>query len=153
MVQFNEFYRLLKKCNECQKRRLMSIIWKMKCSHIVGPSPNRNHYHHSEVKKRQELSVDPEYRMSDDAAKIYHFTTCRKLSTQRGEVTYSNARWRHSRSQTGGMVWGNLWWEWSKGERRYEGGSGSFFTKDRLTRTSSVSRASSILADIARSPP
>lgn len=84
MVQLNEFYRLLKKCNECQKRRLMSIIWKMKCSHIVGPSPNRNHYHHSEVKKRQELSVDPEYRMSDDAAKIYHFTTCRKLSTQRG---------------------------------------------------------------------
>lgn len=76
----------------------------MKCSHIVGPSPNRNHYHHSEVKKRQDLSVDPEYRMSDDAAKIYHFTTCRKLSTQRGEVTYSNARWRHSRSQTGGMV-------------------------------------------------
>lgn len=57
----------------------------MKCSHIVGPSPNRNHYHHSEVKKRQDLSVDPEYRMSDDAAKIYHFTTCRKLSTQRGK--------------------------------------------------------------------
>lgn len=85
MVQLNEFYRLFKKCNECQKRRLMSIIWKMKCSHIVGPSPNRNHYHHSEVKKRQELSVDPEYRMSDDAAKIYHFTTCRKLSTQRGK--------------------------------------------------------------------
>lgn len=52
MVQLNEFYRLLKKCNECQKRRLMSIIWKMKCSHIVGPSPNRNHYHHSEVKKK-----------------------------------------------------------------------------------------------------
>lgn len=153
MVQLNEFYRLLKKCNECQKRRLMSVIWKMKCSHIVGPSPNRNHYHHSEVKKK--ARVISRSRVSNvgwRGENLPLYDMSQTVYTE-GEVTYSNARWRHSRSQTGGMVWGNLWWEWSKGERRYEGGSGSFFTKDRLTRTSSVSRASSILADIARSPP
>lgn len=91
MLQRNGFTGIVN-CNECQKRRLMSIIWKMECSHIVRPSPNCNHYHHSEEKTGQDLSVDPGYRVTNDAAKstsLRHVAYC--IFFIKKEKCHSNA--------------------------------------------------------------
>lgn len=51
----------------------------MKCSHIVGPSPNRNHYHHSEVKKGKSYQQIPsiECRMTRrKSTTLRHVANC-----------------------------------------------------------------------------